>query len=188
MIPFRISHRHASSLFSPSTRTEKLLSHRHGLMQELNPWLEGKICLWQRQEAGMWSEAEWGMFYYCFWCQGWLCICLGFVNDSKRHLKKSYSSGSSDMQLLLQVLTFTRDRLIHILILLTSTLSSLGLFRPNQVLCVCMLAGVRVHACFPAHRGMPQNRGPSQNEQIYNFLGLTVEKEKLVAYFLMWTV
>lgn len=89
------------------------------------------------------------------------------------------------MQLLLQVLTFTRDRLIHILILLTSTLSSLGLFRPNQVLCVCMLAGVHVHACFPAHRGMPQNRGPSQNEQIYNFLGLTAEKEKLVAYFLM---
>lgn len=88
------------------------------------------------------------------------------------------------MQLLLQVLTFTRDGLMHILILLTSTLSSLGLFRPNQVLCVCVLAGVRAHVCFPAQRGMLQNRGPSQNEQIYHFPGLTVEKEKLVAYFL----
>lgn len=105
------SHRHSKQSFSPLNKdrevafTPVLASNR-----SLIPgWKAKHVCGKAKQAC----EAKQNEKHFIAvldarggWVDVWVFCCF-FFNDFKRHLKKSYSFGSSKMQLLLQVLTLT---------------------------------------------------------------------------------
>lgn len=113
---------------SPSTKTGKLLSREPVMAshRSLIPGWKAKHVCGKAKQACEAKQNE-KHFYYCFGRQGWLGVCLGFFNDSKRHLKP-YFFGNPKIQLLLQVLTPPTNVYTAFL---KNTLSFLGLFRPN---------------------------------------------------------